>query len=289
MVKLERTRIRDCLQGGMFENAIMEKITDLEFSEQHTEVRKLDLLLPDKANGSAVYFIHGGGWSGGSKTAWHGPAELLADRGYVCASVDYRLLPDWKHPAQIEDVRLGMAWFRAQAGRYGFDPAKIAAMGSSAGGHLAGLLATIGPDDPLGVTPELTERNTLPAAAICLCPVVDLRPAHNVPRFRSTLEKLLGCDPEANPGLVAEASPTLRIKGDECPFLLIHGDADETVPVEQSRDLARIIAEKGGEAELKILAGVGHGFGYGTLTDAQQETLRHVEAFLERVCSARGI
>lgn len=261
----------------------MQLISDLCFSSEHTGVRLIDLLLPEKPNGRAVYFIHGGGWSGGSKAAWHGPAEYLADRGYVCASVDYRLLPDWRHPAQIEDVRLGMAWFRAQGDRYGFDPSKIAAMGSSAGGHLAGLLATIGPDDSLGVTPELNDLHTLPAAAICLCPVVDLRPASNVPRFRGTLEKLLGVDPDADPDGVAAASPSLRIKGSECPFLLIHGDADETVPVSQSQDLAKIITEAGGDAELHILTGVGHGYGYGTISDAQLETLRHLEVFLDRV------
>jgi len=253
------------------------------FSEEHRDFRVMDLFLPeaDRANGACVLFIHGGGWSGGERAAWHAVAQRLCGLGYVTASTDYRLAPQWKYPAAVEDVRLAMGWLRARAEQYGFAPDRMAALGSSAGGHLAAMLATIRPEDDLGVTPELPLRDTVPNAVVCYCPVLDV--AGWGKTHPDAVEAFLGKPPDEDPQLCAQASPTERVTGQEPYVLFVHGSADETVPISQCMEMGKRLGEAGAQADLVVLSDVGHGFGYGVETPAQREALRRVEPFLKNV------
>jgi acetyl esterase/lipase len=241
----------------------------------------MDLYPPGRAgNGAALLFIHGGGWAGGGRQQWRPVAEYCAARGFFCASLSYRLAPAHRFPAAVEDVRLGMAWLRAQADSRGFSRDRMGAVGSSAGGHLVAMLATLGPDDPLGVTPELADRETRPAAAICYCPVASLhadRPESAA--LEECYRNFLGCSEAENPALYAQASPVDRVTGSEPPFLFLHGDADTDVPPAQSLLLAERLRAAGGEAQVVLLPGVGHGFGYGVETEAQVRAAEEVVRF----------
>lgn len=248
----------------------------------------IDLVLPAQPHGAAIFFVHGGGWTGGARTQWRTVMEHFAKLGYVCASTSYRLAPKHRFPAQFEDVRLAFAWFRSRAGDYGFEPHRIAAWGSSAGGHLAALLATVSPPDPLGTTEGMPRRDTVPAAVVCLCTVFTVcgYPSHaGVPKM---LTDFLGTDESQDLELVRRASPLERVRGGEPPLLMIVGDADQTTPValhERMRDRLRAC---GGTAELHVLPGVGHGYGYGVTSAAQQQTLAVAEAFLHGALGVHG-
>ena len=259
----------------------MQEMLAVPFSREHTDARLIDVYLPDNANGRCVLCIHGGGWSGGGRGGWTSVAKHYCDLGYVTGSADYRLAGDWTHPAQIEDVRLAMGWMRARADEYGFAPDRIAVLGSSAGAHLVALLATIQPDDDLGLTDELPDRDTPPNAVISYCGVLD------VPDWATmspgSVEKFLGKPAEDDPELTRSASPTHRVSGGEPPFLFLHGDADTTVPLAQSVDMEQKLRAAGVRAETVVLAGVGHGYGYGVDTPAQKESLTHGERFLDAV------
>ena len=264
---------------------VMKVDLNIPYSRRFPAIRALDLFLPDakRANGAAVFLVHGGGWSGGSRGQWHTVALHLCNLGYACASAGYRLVPRWKFPCQIEDVRLAMGYFKARARQYGFAPDRVAAMGSSAGGHLVAMLATIGPDDRLGQSGELRVRNTRPNAAICYCPVTSL---HVGTETKSVLADIatpfLGRKESAAPALYRSASPLDRVTGDEPPFLFIHGDADDVVPLSHSTGMAAALRQRHVKAKTVTLAGVNHGFGYGVLTGAQKQSIRHVERFLRQ-------
>jgi len=261
----------------------VETILDVPYGEKH-ELNKLDLFLPDEGNDCCLFCIHGGGWGGGGRRQWHAVGQHFCELGYVGVSTSYRLTPDHKHPSQIEDVRLAMSFVRSRAEEYGFDTGKVATMGSSAGGHLTALLATIGEDDPLGDTPELEVKDTRPNAAVCYCPVTTLcRGPQQNGTLKEAYLKFIGA-PESEAGdAYRQASPLERVDGEEPPFLFIHGDADETVPLSQSEKMCERLKANGVRAEVAVLPGVGHGFGYGVTTDAQKESIKLMENFLASV------
>ncbi|MEM7315774.1 MAG: alpha/beta hydrolase, partial [Planctomycetota bacterium] len=90
----------------------------------------------------AVLVIHGGAWRGGNRRQLAGYAKSLCKMGFNCFAIDYRLAPDHKFPAQIEDCQSAVKWIRENAERYNVDPERLGAIGYSAGGHLVSLLAT---------------------------------------------------------------------------------------------------------------------------------------------------
>jgi acetyl esterase/lipase len=105
--------------------------------------QSLDLYAPAGARGApALVYVHGGSWSAGDKRAVGAKAEFFTASGWIFVSVNYRLLPEGRHPANVEDVARAIAWVHTNVVRYGGDPAKIVLMGHSAGAHLVALAAT---------------------------------------------------------------------------------------------------------------------------------------------------
>lgn len=262
----------------------MTALLDLPYSDRFPDSRRIDLYPPTApALGAALLFIHGGGWSAGGRKQWRAVCEYCAAQGFFCASLSYRLAPEHRFPAAVEDVRLGLAWLRQRADDYGFAPDGVGAVGSSAGGHLVAMLATLGPDDPLGRTPELTVSDTRPNAACCYCPVVSL---HSGRPESAPLEEcyhaFLGATEAEAPDLYRLASPLHRITGAEPPFLFLHGDKDTDVPLAQSTLMAERLREVGVPVELVVLPGVEHGFGYGVETEAQQRAVAEVVRFAQQ-------
>ncbi|MBS3764612.1 MAG: alpha/beta hydrolase [Planctomycetes bacterium] len=260
----------------------MKKILNEPYSEKYQERRRIDWFFPDVPNGRALLGIHGGGWSGGSKEQWHTVAEHFCEKGYTCASAEYRLGPENSFEDMIEDVRLAMAVFRRHSNEYDFRVDRIATLGSSAGGHLVAMLATIGDDDTLGISNEIENRHTRPDFAICYCPVLSLYDRGPVKGyFNETARAMLGCEYDDDADLFRTYTPLDRITGEEPPFLLVHGDADETIPLRHSTEMHRALLETGGSSRLVVLPGVGHGFGYGVASEAQKLGLRHISLALD--------
>ncbi|MCS7032436.1 MAG: alpha/beta hydrolase, partial [Phycisphaerae bacterium] len=122
-------------------------LEDLSYVPEGHPRQKLDLYLPPKPETPlpVVVWIHGGGWSSGSKD--NPPAVRLTSQGYAVASINYRLTDSATFPAQIHDAKAAIRWLRAHADHYGLDPARIGVWGASAGGQLA-LLLGVGADVP---------------------------------------------------------------------------------------------------------------------------------------------
>ncbi|HEX2185550.1 MAG TPA: alpha/beta hydrolase [Chloroflexota bacterium] len=210
----------------------------------------LDLFLPRRrpaAPRPGIVYVHGGGWRGGHRQAFWRQAAHLADLGLPGITITYRFAPEHRYPAQLEDVRAGVAWLRANAAELGVDATRLGAAGGSAGGHLAALL---------GTTETIADGcSTKVQAVVAFNGVFDFLTLDTI-GAAGPRRDLLGGDPQ----LEREASPLHRADARAAPALLLHGTADQTVPFAQSVAFQRCLAELGVRAELYAAEGAGHGF-----------------------------
>jgi len=255
---------------------------DLAYLPNGHERQKLDLYVPENRDGlmPLIVWIHGGGWMGGSKTRC--PPLPWTKKGYVVASIDYRLSQDAKFPAQIEDCKAAIRWLRVNAKEYKIDPARIVAWGGSAGGHLASLLGTAGdtPEWDQGV-PTVSSRVQ---AVIDWYGRADLTRVSTDPALADSPSALLlgGCGKDVAE-LAEKASPILHVSKDDPPFLIMHGSMDSLVPVRQSQAFAGALKEAGVDSHLVILEGAGHG-GEEFLSSEKVEI---IDAFLKQHLAAK--
>jgi acetyl esterase/lipase len=240
----------------------VEEIRGVSYDDRHA-ADVLDVYLPEDGltGRPAVMFIHGGGWKIGSRDHHVEHARRLAESGYVAISIDYRLTPDGVYPRSIQDTGCALAFVRNQAGEYGLDPARIAVMGYSAGGHLVSLLgvATDAPD-------FIPDCAAAPAGAPVAPPAAVISGAGPID-FRGwepdAVRELIGGTSEEYPERYERASPITHVDGDAPPYLFIHGTSDWFVPVEQSRRMRDALVEAGADGRILELAGVGHLTGVG--------------------------
>lgn len=237
----------------------VEMLSDLLYAEPDGQSLRLDLFLPREGEGPfpAAVFFHGGGWSGGARTQFWRQAAHLAGRGFVAATVQYRLAPRSRFPAALNDAQAAVRWLRAHATQYRVDPNRVAVVGGSAGGHLAALLgmnAWTG-SDWSGAPTEARVQGVVAFNA-----VLDLRPAALPPSSQTVALGFLGVSFEANPALWNDASPLTHVGPDAAPFLLLHGTDDRAVPYDQSVEMQRRLRDAGVCADLFTAEGAGHAF-----------------------------
>ena len=178
--------------------------------------QKMDVYLPSGFTGRrpGVILIHGGGWQAGDKNFYTGMGQALAARGFVAFSVNYRLTPAAQYPAQADDVQRAVRWMRGHAADYALDPARVGALGDSAGGHLSLILGT---HDTLNNTdPALAAQSSRVQCVVDFYGPSDLTTA--VPVVPHTdgqkyvaqvLHDLLGGTPPATAGLARAALAAL--------------------------------------------------------------------------------
>ena len=223
---------------------------------------KMDVYYPrlDAAKPApAILYLHGGGWVAGDKSEGAGFAAQTVPAGYLLASINYRLAPQHRWPAQIEDAKCAVRHLRANAARYGLDPARIAAWGSSAGGHLAALLGLAGKEAGLEGNGGHAEQSSGVAAVIDLFGPTDLTKALDPGNPIDLVESLIGNGPGAADRLRA-ASPLTYVKPGAPPFLILHGDKDVVVPLSQSQDLHNRLTAAGASSTLVVVKNAGHAF-----------------------------
>ncbi len=258
------------------------KLADLAYVEGGHERQKLDLYLPSNAKGvPLVVWIHGGGWTGGSKE--RPPGLALLGKGYALASLDYRFSTEAIFPAQIQDCKAALRWLRAHASEYGYDPAHIGVWGGSAGGHLVALLAVTGQTQDFEVGANLAQSSAVQCAVDWFGPTDFL--AFNAPdqvaagqKRGSALTRLLGGDLSTRLDLARQASPVTWVTKQAAPLLIMHGTRDELVPVDQSQRFYDKLKAVGADATLDLLGGAGHGGGQFTAAPK----LELIGAFLSR-------
>ncbi|MEK6233107.1 MAG: alpha/beta hydrolase fold domain-containing protein, partial [Planctomycetales bacterium] len=239
----------------------MTVVKDVEYHRAGGAPLLLDLYRPAKAKGRlpTVMWVHGGGWKNGSKNRCL--ATWLVEHGYAVASINYRLTDQAQWPAQIDDCRAAVRWLRTHADQHGLDGDHIGAWGSSAGGHLVAVLGTL--------APPKNEQTSSRVQAVCdwYGPSDLLTMPPNVLSKGKTLEdiansngaKLLGGTVRDLPELAKQASAFHQVSRDDPPFLIMHGDKDPGVPIEQSQRLHAKVQAKGASSTLHVVKGAGHG------------------------------
>ena len=220
-------------------------------------------------NGYGIVFISGSGWttpmaygswelkSNGQSTMYTKP---LVAAGYTVFTINHRALPRFHYPAAVEDAQRAVRFIRHNAAQFGIRPDRIGASGGSSGGHLVSMLGTLDgkgkPEDP-----DPVERES----AKVQCVVARAAPT-NFFRAESAGVKFLGMSLVAPVDKAsieyrtyAEGSPVTHISPDDPPFLLMHGDQDESVPFMQSVDFERALKAAGVTVRLLLVDGAGHG------------------------------
>ena len=225
---------------------------DIEYAVVDGERLKLDASVPDGAGPFPVaILVHGGGWCKGDKALEHvPPTQPITDADFTWFSINYRLAPQYRWPACIDDVRTAIRWVKAHAAEYKGDPRRIALMGYSAGGHLAAFAAVT------------AEEDTRTQAVVVLAGPTDLvadseRRGGLSPSLQALFDRDPAIDGDARE-ILAAASPIVRAGTNSPPCLLIHGTVDESVLYPQSVNFQTRMKELGVPCELITIPGGSH-------------------------------
>ncbi len=225
----------------------------------------------------AVVFFFGGGWTGGTPTQFHEQCKHLASRGMVAVTADYRVASrqQVKAVSCVADAKSAVRYLRANAARLGIDPTRIAAGGGSAGGHIA---ACTGVVKGLDESSEDGQVSSVPNAMILFNPALVLAAVPGKFEPNAKLEGLrerVGADPQT-------ISPYHHVAKNQPPTLVLHGQADTTVPYATAELFASAMKEAGNRCELVGYEGQPHGFfNFGRGDNAHyQKTLQAADDFL---------
>ncbi len=240
----------------------------------------LDLYRPEELSGllPVIVCVHGGHWDAGGKERC--PAITLVDDGYAVASINYRLTRTAPFPAQLEDCKAAVRWLRANSSTYRLDPDHIGVWGYSAGGHLAALLGTSGGVPELEGSGDNMQYSSGVQAVCVVAGPSDLLTMTNLgPKRTSAIEGLLGEPLEEDKAKAIVASPLHYVSKDDPPFLIVHGEGDRVVPVQQGQRLYEELRKAGVNATLKILP-LGH-------RAIQTDALKDAEVFFDATLKKR--
>lgn len=257
---------------------------DLEYTSVEGRSLYLDLHLPETGTlpYPVVVWLFGGGWNRGNRRAR--PIVRLIDdnlyqQGFAIAAIDYRLSTEARFPAQIEDCKAAIRFLRKNASAFGLDANQIGVWGFSAGAHLATLLGLTEATDQFDVGDNLETSSQV--QAVCVFAVTsDFRQLNSENSYEdpndpdSAVAQLFGGPIRENMDLAIQASPIIYVSQGAPPFLILHGNKDEIVPVEQSEILHNALNQVGVESTLYIIPDGDHGMA--GLSQAETENILEI-------------
>lgn len=236
---------------------------DIEFGRGGDGPLLLDLARPENGSRPApcIVVIHGGGWRGGNFKQ-HVPQILeFAKQGYVSATVQYRLVPKARFPAQIEDVKCAVRHLRANADKYGLDKTRIGAIGFSAGAHLSMLLGTMDAKDGLEGTGGHADQSSKVQAVVAFFGPTDLAQKDFPANVNGMIYDFLDGTPDDKPDVFKAASPITYVDKGDAPILIYQGTKDRLVPHSQATLMADTMTQAGLGGRIELLLGADHGWG----------------------------
>ncbi|OGV38566.1 MAG: hypothetical protein A2020_00565 [Lentisphaerae bacterium GWF2_45_14] len=250
--------------------------------------RVLDIFEPGElSQDTALFFVHGGGWNAGSRTGYHVLMEEFRRRGFICASTDYRLVPGVDIFDQLTDIRHGYDIFTSFLKTKG-RPLKIVTMGSSAGGHLAGLLSFAKPG-------ECGEKTSLcgymmqnewikPMGTALHAPALHFEPWEDIfPGILSAMEAGMKAPYAEAKGKYKAVSPIHYLSKDSCPaFVLVAGN-EHMFPCWQAEEAVKTLKGFGIKAQYKVYKNAEHGFLYALDRWQQKEAFQDILDFIASI------
>jgi acetyl esterase/lipase len=228
------------------------------------EVLKLDLYLPQQAGAPLLVWLHGGGWENGNKSAM--PLAPIIARGFAVASLDFSPASKARFPGQVHEIKAGIRFLRAAASRYGYDASRIGILGASSGAHLAAAVGTSNGSAELeGALGDHRDQSSDVQAIVSYFPATNLTTilAQSTPFGLNIREpallRLLGAPPKEADALAKLASPVFQVDRADPPLLLLHGDQDPQMPINQSHELEGAYQRQGLEVDFVVVHGAAHG------------------------------
>jgi acetyl esterase/lipase len=255
------------------------KVTrDIVYATAKHEVIALDAYVPvaKTTKRPAILLVHGGAWRGGDKSDFVDDGMALAELGYVAFSVNYRLTPQHPYPAAVDDVKAAVRWVRApaQVKKFAIDPMRIGAVGASAGGHLVGMLATLGHGS--------LEKGARIKAAVSWSGPMDFR-LWPLPLLAGTalgvdVLSFLNCPPgDTTCANVTKASPTTYVDQTDAPMLLANSD-NELVGLNHATTMDAALKAAGVVEQLVVYPGDRHAQAYAD--DIWPQTVAFLEQYV---------
>lgn len=237
--------------AGVARAAQAEELRDVQYGEVAGVALKLDAHIPEGAGPfRCAILVHGGGWIAGDKQQYITYIfKPLADANFVWISINYRLAPKFTFPAPADDVELAIQYVRKNAAKFKIDPARIALIGESAGGHLVSYVGARAKNQEIAAVVSLYGVHDFVAAAVEWKPVpTELYQLFGISAVEAT-----------NVSKLVQGSPVTFIHKDMPPYLLMHGSKDEDVPYEQSVEMCKAMKAAGARCDLVTVKGGVHG------------------------------
>lgn len=262
-------------QGGNKVEWNGESFLDVPYKKSGTREVRMDIYLPEEGRSDAapvLYYVHGGGWAAGSKDKGGLPLmrpvfEIVAEQGFVCVSIDYRLSKNNGVLMRdcVTDAMDGLRFLKKNADRYGIDPDKIVVWGDSAGGQIAQMLTLADPKKFPGV-PSLADSDVRPLAGISWYGPTDftdleLFKTDDSDKKADRFGKRITGDSggySANREAYEEMSPYYWLRKDSPPLLLLQGDGDITIPFAHAPHLKNKADEIGADVTMVVVKNAGH-------------------------------
>jgi acetyl esterase/lipase len=251
---------------------------DVIYGRKHGLALTLDVLTPEKANGAAVIWVMSGGWISTPEWIDLFPAQELLRRGYTVFTVVHGSIPKFTIPEIVPDIHRAVRFVRHHATDFGIDPDRIGIAGGSAGGHLSLMQGTAGAaGDPSDSDPVERESSRVQAVA-CVSPPTDFlnygregkvelgrgvlfefRSAFDFHAFDSSTRAFVPVRRAAKVKEIGRRiSPISHVSAGAAPTLILHGDADTVVPIQQAESFVARLKQAGVPAELVVKPGAGH-------------------------------
>ena len=241
------------------------KTSDVVYAVVDDRELGLDVYMPKVIdNPPLLVWIHGGRWL--HRTKENINTLALTEEGFAIASVDFRLSVDAPFPAQIHDIKAAIRFLRANADDYGYDASRIAVHGRSSGGHLTALIGvTNGVKALEGDLGAYLDVSSDVQAAVSyfgasnLTTIMDQSTPFGVNLRGPALALLLGGPLESTTDLAKLASPVFHVDPNDPPLLLLHGDQDPQMPINQAHELHGVYKSHGLAVQFEVVHGAKHG------------------------------
>jgi acetyl esterase/lipase len=257
------------LLAGRGAAADVQRTEDIIYGRKFGVALTLDVFRPDRANGAGVVFMVSGGFFSAKEMINAGLMRPFLDRGYVVFAVVHGSQPKFTIPEIVQDIHRSIRFIRHNAASYGVDPDKLGITGASAGGHLALTMGTQGGPGPADAEDPVDRASSAVQAVACFFPPTDFLNYGAPGEDAVGVGVLKGFKPAFGPRsdtpegrleLGREISPVNFITGRTAPALIIHGDADQLVPIQQARLFVEKAQAAGVPARLIVRAGKAHGW-----------------------------
>jgi acetyl esterase/lipase len=253
-----------CASAQVMAQAQTEIVPDVVYGHKDGLAMTFDVIKPKaNANGAAVIFMVSGGWVSNYNPPQQTATRFkdLLDKGFTLIAVRHGGSPKYLIPEIVSDVRRAVRFIRYNAKQWGVDPNRLGVFGGSAGGHLALVLGTASDNGDPNAKEDFMKESDRVASVVAYFPPVDLRPLArglNPQRTGGTLDRFpaLNFEKEKAP----DYSPIVHVSPDDPPTLLIHGDKDNLVPVNNSKVIHEAFQKNNVKTQLIIIEGAEHGF-----------------------------